>query len=476
MNIFNMTATQLGTKIKNRDLGCLEVTKYFFDNIKNKSNGYICFTEEYAYNKAREIQIKLDKGENMSIFAGVPMSIKDNICTKGIKTTCASKMLNEFIPSYNATAFERLEQAGAILVGKLNMDEFAMGDTGRTSFFGACKNPWDISKSTGGSSSGCASALAYDEAIFTLGSDTGGSIRQPSAFCSVTGMKPTYGLVSRYGLIAFAPQFDQIGPITKDALDCATTLEIIGGYDEKDNTSIRQNSFKLIDGNFSVKNLKIGICKNFIDYSDEEIKTPILNAINIFKNLGAIVEEIDLDIIEYSMPTYQILSSALSISNMARYDGIKYGFKPENIDSLEDLCIKSRTEAFGVEVKKRIMFGNYVLKNQNKENSYYNNALNSKNYIAKQFKNAFEKYDILLAPTTPKSPVSFDDTSETDIFLAGANLVGIPSISIPCGFTKNNMPVGLQLIGNYLKDDIILNTAIQFQKNSDFHLKKPSLI
>lgn len=473
MDIFNMTALQIGQKIKNKEISSVEVIKYFFNNITNKSNGYITFTEDYAIKRAKKIQEKIDKKEDLSILAGVPISIKDNICTKGIRTTCASKMLKDFIPSYNATAFKKLEDAGAILVGKINMDEFAMGDTGRTSFFGGCNNPWDITKSTGGSSSGCASSIAYNEAILTLGSDTGGSIRQPSAFCSVTGIKPTYGLVSRYGLIAFAPQFDQIGPITKDALDCAKTLEIISGYDKNDNTTIKKESFSFIDENFNIKGLKIGVCKNFIEYSDKDVQTEILKAINILKNLGAIIEEINLDVIQYSMPTYQILSSAQSISNMARYDGIKYGYKPENIDCLEELAIKSRTDAFGVEVKKRIMFGNFVLKDD--KNNYYKNAINAKNYITKQFKEAFEKYDILLAPTTPKTATSFDDNTETDIFLASANLTGLPSISIPCGFTKNNMPVGMQFISNYLKDDIILNTSIQFQKNTSFHLKRPNI-
>ncbi|WP_250278583.1 Asp-tRNA(Asn)/Glu-tRNA(Gln) amidotransferase subunit GatA [[Clostridium] colinum] len=475
MNIFNMTALQIGNKIKNRELSCLEVTKYFFDNINNKSNGYICFCEDYAYKKAKEIQKKLDNKENLPILAGVPISIKDNICTNNIKTTCASNMLKDFTPSYNATAFQKLENAGAILVGKLNMDEFAMGNSGKTSFFGACKNPWDNTKSTGGSSSGCASTLAYNEAIFTLGSDTGGSIRQPSAFCSVTGIKPTYGLVSRYGLVSFAPSFDQIGPITKDALDCAKTLEIISGYDKNDSTTIKKDNFKFIDENFNIKGLKIGVCKNFIEYSDDEVKEEILKTINILKNMGAIIEEINLDVIEYSMPTYQILSNALAFSNMARYDGIKYGLKPENIDCLNELCIKSRTEGFGIEVKKRIMLGNFILKNKDIENSYYKNAINAKNYIAKQFKEAFEKYDILLSPTTPKTPTSFDDDSETDIFLVCSNLIGTPSISIPCGFTKSNIPVGLQLMGNYLNDSLILNVAICFQKNTDFHLKKPNI-
>lgn len=476
MSILNMTALQVGEKIKNKEISCIEVVKYFFKNMKNKSNGYITLTEEYAINKAKEIQSKIDKGEQLSIFAGVPISIKDNICTKNIKTTCASKMLKDFVPPYNATVFKKLEDSGAILVGKLNLDEFAMGDTGTTSFFGKCQNPWDNTKSTGGSSSGCASSISYNEAIFTLGSDTGGSIRQPSSFCSVTGIKPTYGLVSRYGLISFAPEFDQIGPITKDALDCAKTLEIISGYDKNDNTIIKKDNFTFVNKNFNIKKIKIGVCKNFIEYSDKNVQIAVINAINIFKSMGAIIEEIDLDVIEYSMPTYQILSSAQCISNMARYDGIKYGYKPKNIDCLEELCIQSRTEAFGVEVKKRIMFGNFILKNKDNNNSYYKSAINAKNYISKQFKEAFNKYDILLTPTTPTSATSFNDNNDTDIFLTSSNLLGIPSISIPCGFTENNMPVGIQLIGNYLKDDIILNSAIQFQNNTDFHLKRPNII
>ena len=262
--------------------------------------------------------------------------------------------------------------------------------------------------------------------------------------------------------------------MTKDAIDCAKTLEIISGYDKNDNTTIRKDSCNLIDENFNIKGLKIGICKNFIEYSDKDVQIEVLKAIDILKNLGAIIEEINLDVVEYSMPTYQVLSSAYSISNMARYDGIKYGYKPENIDCLEELCIKSRTDAFGVEVKKRIMFGNYVLRHKDDKNSHYKNAINAKYYITKQFKTALDKYDILLTPTTPKTATSFDDNTETDIFLASSNITGLPSISVPCGFTKENMPVGMQLIGNHLKDSVILNTSIQFQKNTDFHLKKPN--
>lgn len=476
MDIFDMTAVEIGYNIRKKNISSLEVIKEFFNNNLNKSNGYILLLEEYAYKKARYIQDKINKGENLPILAGVPISIKDNICTKGIKTTCASKMLKDFVPNYSSTVFKRLEEAGAILVGKLNMDEFAMGDKGKTSFFGSCKNPWNISKTTGGSSSGSASSIAYNEAILTLGSDTGGSIRQPSAFCSITGMKPTYGSVSRYGLIAFAQSFDQIGPMTKDALDCAKTLEIISGYDKNDGTTIKMKNFDLSNMKFDIKALKIGVCKNFIEYSDEDVKKEVLTAINIFKEQGAIIEEFDLDIIEYSIPTYKILSSALASSNMAKYDGIKYGYMAENIKNLEELYIKNRTEGFNIEVKKRIMFGNFVLLNKNNENSLYKKAINAKDYIIYEFKKAFNKYNLLLAPTTPKTAVDFDDDTETDIFLAGTNLAGIPSISLPCGFTKNNMPVGMQIIGDYLSDELIIKVAHYFQSITDFHLRRPKAI
>ena len=475
MDIFNMSAFQIAQKIKNKHLSCVELTEHFFKAVKNKSNSYICFTEEYAYKKSKEIQEKIDKNENLSPLAGVVVSVKDNICTKNIKTTAASKMLIDYVPTYNATVFEKLENAGAILVGKINLDEFAMGDTGATSFFGKCLNPWDNERITGGSSSGSASAISYDEAIFTLGSDTGGSIRQPSAFCSVTGFKPSYGVVSRYGLISFAPQFDQIGPITKDAIDCAKTLEIISGYDINDNTTLKNVNFNFVYDNFNMKNIKIGVCKNFIEYSDKTIQKQILNTISILKNMGATIEEIDLDIIKYCMPTYQILSSAMAVSNMARYDGIKYGYKPKDINDFEEICVKSRTEAFGVEVKKRIMYGNFVLKNKDEQNSLYNVALNAKNYISKSLNQALLKYDLLLTPTTPLVPPYIKDNLETDTFLVAANLCGLPAISIPCGFTDKNLPVGMQLIGRYLKDDVVLNTAIAFQQFTDFHLKKPNI-
>lgn len=471
MDIFNMTATQIGQKIQNREISCPEVVNYFFKNNKNKSNSYILFTEEYAYEKAKEIQEKIDKKQILSKLAGAIVSLKDNLCTKDITTTCASKMLLNFSPSYNATVFDKLENAGLILGGKLNMDEFAMGDTGKTSYFGACKNPWDINRTTGGSSSGCASSIASKEAITSLGSDTGGSTRQPSAFCSLTGLKPTYGLVSRYGLVSFAPDFDQIAPITKDAIDCANIMEIISGVDEKDNTTLSSKYLNFIDENFDIKNIKIGVCKNFLDYSKNEISTIVENAIKILENLGAKIQYIDIDIIQYGMPTYQILSSAMATSNMARYDGLNYGFKPKNSTNFDELCINSRTNSFGVEVKKRIVFGNLILQNKDKENSYYKMALNSKKYIKDKMLSALSEYDILLTPTTPTEPILLTEDVETDTFLVFANIIGIPAMSIPCGFTKNGLPVGMQLISKHLNDDLLLNTAIYFQKHTDFHLK-----
>lgn len=469
MNILDMSATKIGLEIKNKNISCTEILDVFFENCKNENNAYITLTKDYAYEKAKEIQNQIDKGINLSPLAGVPVSIKDNICTKNILTTSSSKMLKDYVPKYNATVFERLEQAGAILVGKLNLDEFAMGDTGATSFYGKCKNPWNIEKTTGGSSSGCASSLAYGEAIYTLGSDTGGSARQPASFCNLTAIKPTYGVVSRYGLIGFAPNFDQIAPMTKDAIDCLNVMKIISGFDEKDEISL-DCKFN-IDENFDFSNLKIGICKNFIDYSDNDVQKAILNGIEIFKKKGCYVEEIDFDILDYSTPTYQILSSVLAVSNMARYVGYKNDEKSLQNISYEQLCIDNRTDCFGKEVKKRIMYGNYILKNQ----KYYEMALKSKDYICKQYNENLEKYDILIMPTTPKTAISYEDKANTDIFLMGANISGVPSITIPCGFDKNNMPIGMQIVSSRLKDELLLNIAIAFQKETDFHLKKAKI-
>lgn len=468
MEIYNMSAIEIGELIRDKKISSPEVIQEMFKNIKNENNAYTLLTKEYAFEKAKQVQNLIDNKKLKSILAGVPISIKDNICTKDIKTTGSSKMLENYVPNYNATVFERLENEGIIMIGKLNMDEFAMGDTGETSYFGGCKNPWGKNRTTGGSSSGCASALAYNEAIFTLGSDTGGSIRQPSSFCNITGFKPTYGTVSRYGLICFAPEFDQIGPMTKNVLDCAKTLEIISGYDINDNTTIKMKSFDFSNIDYNLDGLKIGIAKNFIDYSDKEVRDIIFEAIKIFKKLGVTIEEFDLDILDIAMPTYQVLSGVLASSNMAKYDGVSFGYCDENIGNIQELYIKNRTECFCKEVKKRIMLGEFALKDR----IYYENALNSKNFIITQFKKAFLKYDLILTPTTPKTALEKGDNTETDTFLVGSNLVGLPSISIPCGFTADNMPVGLHLIANKLNDELLIKAGVCFQDETDYHLKK----
>ena len=463
MNLMNMTATNIGLEIRNRNISCKEVLDEFFKDFEDKGNSYISLCKDYSYKRALEIQKKIDNKEEISILAGVPISIKDNICTKDIKTTSASKMLENYIPYYNATVIDKLEKEGAIIIGKLNLDEFAMGDMGITSYYGKCKNPWDIEKTTGGSSSGCVSSLAYNEAICTLGSDTGGSARQPASFCNQTSIKPSYGIISRYGLIGFAPEFDQICPITKDAIDCLNIMKIISGKDKNDDTTIYYNFRDL-----NISSLKIGICKNFLDYSDDDVASCVLDAIKIFKNCK--IEEINFNILDYVTPTYQVLSSVYAVSNMARYDNFNFSNYFED-DSYEDICISSRTKLFGKEVKKRIMYGNYILN----YTDYYDKALKSKQYINKIYSYYLDKYDVIIMPTTPKTAFSYNENFNTDIFLIGSNLTKTPSISIPCGFDRNNMPIGMQIISKNLNDDLLLNLAIHFQENTDFHLKNPKI-
>ena len=453
MNLQNMSAVKIGKLIKDRKISSPEVITEIYKNIKNQNNAYVSLTKEYAFHRAKKIQKLIDKGTELSILSGVPISIKDNICTKGIKTTACSKMLENYIPNYSATVFKRLEDAGVIMIGKLNMDEFAMGDTGETSYFGECKNPFGQNRITGGSSSGCASALSYKEAIFSLGSDTGGSIRQPSSFCSITGIKPTYGSVSQYGLIGFAPEFDQIGPMANDVLDCAKTLEIISGYDKYDKTTIKMKPFNFSNLEFNIKGIKIGVAKNFIEFSAEDVKTEIFNSIKILEKMGAIIEYFELDILDICMPTYQILSGISAIYNMEQYG-------KQNCENFnEEIYIKNRTEKFGSEVKKRIMFGHFV----SKEKKYFESAINARIYIKNKFKEAFYKYDVILTPTTPKTAPCKGDTTETDIFLVGANLAGIPALSIPCAFAESKMPVGLHLMADKLKDELLIRIGVCFQ-------------
>ena len=398
------------------------------------------------------------------------------MCTNGILTTCSSKILGNFVPPYTATAVENLENAGAIIVGKTNMDEFAMGSTTETSFYGATANPWDTTKVPGGSSGGSAAAVAANEVPFALGSDTGGSIRQPSSYCGVTGMKPTYGTVSRYGLIAYGSSLDQIGPIAKDVADVAAALEAIASHDKKDSTSVnRQNTefTKMLEG--GVKDLKIGIPKDyFSDGLNPEVRDAVLNAAEVLKSLGAEVEEFDLSLVDYAIPAYYVIASAEASSNLARFDGVKYGYRTPEYEELHEMYKKTRTEGFGSEVKRRIMLGSFVL-SSGYYDAYYIKALKTKSLIKQAFNKAFLKYDCILGPVahtpSPKIGSSLADPISMylgDIYTISANLAGLPGISLPCGFDKDGMPIGMQLLGDCFAEDKILRAAYAFEQTREY--------
>ena len=401
----------------------------------------------------------------------MPVAIKDNMCTEGILTTCCSKILHNFIPTYSADAVVRLEKAGAIVIGKTNMDEFGMGSTTETSVYGVTKNPYNTQHVPGGSSGGSSAAVAANECSFALGSDTGGSIRQPSSFCGVTGLKPTYGTVSRYGLIAYGSSLDQIGPIAKDVTDCATILEIISGHDSKDSTSIHRESYDytsaLVD---DVKGMKIGLPRDyFSDGLDKEVKESILQAAYVLEKKGAILEEFDLGLVKYAIPAYYVIASAEASSNLERFDGVKYGHRAKEFDGLHNMYKVTRSEGFGTEVKRRIMLGSFVL-SSGYYDAYYLKALKTKAMIKKEFDKAFEKYDVILGPTAPttapKLGKSLSDPIKMylgDIYTISANLVGLPAISLPCGKDCNGLPIGLQLIGDCFQENKIIRTAYTYE-------------
>ena len=487
MNISELTAIEISEKIKNKELTVKEVLEDTFMRIEKYEDRFNCFIsvdKEGAFSQAEDVQKLIDDGKlDASPLAGVPIAVKDNICVKDSLTTCGSKILYNFKPVYNATVVDRIKQAGMIIVGKANMDEFAMGSTTETSAFGITKNPHNENKVPGGSSGGSAACVASKESVRALGSDTGGSIRQPSSYCGVTGLKPTYGTVSRYGLVAFASSLDQIGPIGRDALDCAALFEIISGKDEKDATSMDFDKFdyKEITAS-SLKGKKIGVPTSYFgDGLADDVKQKVCEAIETFKSLGAEVEEFDLDIIKYAVPTYYIIACAEACSNLSRYDGIKYGYSAKSSNIL-DTFIKSRSEGFGLEVKRRIMLGNFVL-SSGYYDAYYNKALKSKKLIQDAFFKAFEKYDFLAGPvapdTAPDIGANLSDPLKmymADIYTVMINIAGVPALSIPCGNDKNNMPVGLQLIGKPLGEKTILSAAYEFQKNTDFHKQVSPLL
>ena len=482
MNITELTVHELQDKLKNKELTITQITKAYADRIEEKEKdvqAFVTILAEDAIKQAEEIQNKIEKDEIKGEFAGIPIGIKDNICTKGVKTTCSSKMLENFVSPYDATVMEKLKKENIINLGKLNMDEFAMGGSTEYSYFKKTKNPWNLNKVPGGSSGGSAAAVAANLVPWALGSDTGGSIRQPASFCGVVGLKPTYGLVSRYGLVAFASSLDQIGPITKDVQDCAMLLNLIAGHDEKDTTSENKEKIdytKCLKND--VKGLKIGIPKEFFGEGiNEEVKDSLEKAIEKYKELGAEVEEFSLDIAQYALATYYIIACAEASSNLGRFDGIRYTYRTPEYKNLKELYKKSRSEGFGPEVKRRIILGTYVL-SSGYYDAYYKKAQQVRTLVMKEFNKGFEKYDVILTPTAPT--VSFDIGSKSnnplemylaDICTVSVNIAGLPGISIPCGVDKQGMPIGMQLIGNKFCEETILNAAYTYEQATDFRKK-----
>ena len=479
MSLMNLTAVELGKKIKNKEVTVVEATKAALDAIdakEDKVNSFVTVDREGALKRAEEVQKLIDDGKLNGLLAGVPVAIKDNMCTEGLLTTCSSKILGNFVPTFTSEAVLNLEKAGAVILGKTNMDEFAMGSTTETSAYGETKNPWNLEHVPGGSSGGSCAAVAAEECFYALGSDTGGSIRQPSSFCGVTGIKPTYGTVSRYGLIAYGSSLDQIGPVAKDVTDCATILEIIASHDEKDSTSVKRDDLDftsaLVD---DVKGMKIGIPKDYLGEGlDSEVKDAILNAAKVLEEKGAIVEEFDLSLVEYAIPAYYVIACAEASSNLARFDGVKYGYRTEEYDGLHNMYKKSRSEGFGAEVKRRIMLGSFVL-SSGYYDAYYLKALRTKALIKKAFDEAFAKYDVILGPaaptTAPKLGESLSDPLKMylgDIYTISVNLAGLPGITVPCGTDSKGLPIGLQLIGDCFKEKNIIRAAYSFEQTRDF--------
>ena len=482
MNITELTVHELQEKLRNKELTVKEITKAYVDRINEKEKdvqAFVTTLTEEAENKAEEIQKKIDNKEIEGEFAGIPIGIKDNICTKGIKTTCSSKMLENFVSPYDATVMEKINEENLINLGKLNMDEFAMGGSTEHSYFKVTKNPWNLSRVPGGSSGGSAAAVAANLVPWALGSDTGGSIRQPASFCGVVGLKPTYGLVSRYGLVAFASSLDQIGPITKDVRDSALLLNIIAGHDKKDTTSVNREKIdytKCLKND--VKGLKIGVPKEFFGEGiNSEVKETLQKSIEKYKELGAEIEEFSLDIAKYSLAAYYIIACAEASSNLGRFDGIRYTYRTGEFKNLKELYKKSRSEAFGPEVKRRIILGTYVL-SSGYYDAYYKKAQQVRTLVMNKFSKAFEKYDVILTPTSPTVAFGIGTKSEnplemylSDICTVSVNIAGLPAISIPCGVNSEKMPIGMQIIGNKFEEEKILNAAYTFEQAVEFRKK-----
>lgn len=482
MNITELTVHELKEKLEKKELTSYEITKAYIERIEEKEKdvqAFVTTLEKDALEKAEEIDKKIASGEIVEKLAGIPIGIKDNICTKGVKTTCSSKMLENFVAPYDATVMEKINSENLINLGKLNMDEFAMGGSTEHSYFHITRNPWNLNKVPGGSSGGSAAAVAAGMVPWALGTDTGGSIREPASFCGVVGLKPTYGLVSRYGVVAFASSLDQVGPITKDVTDSAMLLNIITGKDKMDSTSVERPKVDYTKAlKNDVKGLKIAVPKElFAEGINEEVKESLEKAIETYKKLGAEISEVSLNIAEYALASYYIIACAEASSNLGRFDGVRYGHRAKEFNNLKELYRNSRTEGFGPEVKRRIILGTYVL-SSGYYDAYYKKAQQVRTLVMNKFKSVFDNYDVILTPTSPT--VAFDIGSKindplamylADICTVSVNIAGLPGISIPCGVDKEGMPIGMQLIGNRFTEETLLNAAYTFEQKVQFREK-----
>jgi aspartyl-tRNA(Asn)/glutamyl-tRNA(Gln) amidotransferase subunit A len=481
--MFNMSALELSIALKEKKIGVAEVVNAYIDLIEKTDkqfNAFLTVSKDKALAGANTIQARINSGESLSPLAGVPIALKDNISTMGIATTCASKMLNGYIPVFNATVVEKLENAGMIIIGKLNMDEFAMGGSSETGVFGSVHNPWDVSCVSGGSSGGSAAAVAGDEIPLSLGSDTGGSIRQPCSFCGVTGIKPTYGSVSRYGLIAYASSLDQIGPIGKNIDDCATLLSIISGPDDRDSTCVIEKPFSFDKTYERLDGVKIGLPSNyFASGIDDGVKYAVLTAVKEFESAGAHIEEFEMPLMDYIIHAYYIIACAEASSNLSRYDGLKYGYRSTNAKTLSEVYRLSRDEGFGLEVKRRIMLGSFVL-SSGYYDAYYKKALQVRALIKNAYNKLFERFDMLISPVAPTAAYKIDENIDDpmkmymgDIYTVAVNLAGLPAVALPCGFNEQGLPVGFQLIGDAFSERKLVGAAQVYQRRTNHHAKKP---
>lgn len=479
MELYELTVHELVDKLEKGEITSEEITRSYFKRIKEKDSevkAYISTLEEEAIAKAREIDEARKSGKKVGRFAGIPIGIKDNMCITGTRTTCSSKMLENFVAPYNATVIEKLNNEGLVYLGKTNLDEFAMGSSTENSAFFTTKNPWDLSRVPGGSSGGSSAAVACDMAPWALGSDTGGSIRQPASLCGIIGLKPTYGLVSRFGLVAYASSLDQIGPFAKDVTDCAMLLNLIAGHDERDTTSmdlpVKDYTKSLVN---DVKGMKIGIPKEYLGEGvSEEVRNAILEVAKKYEELGATVEECSFDVGQYATAVYYVIADAEASSNLGRFDGIRYGYRSEKFENLKDIYRNSRSEGFGTEVKRRILLGTYVL-SSGYYDAYYKKAQKVRTVIKNAYNELFEKYDLLLTPTSPTTAFKIGEKCNNplemylaDICTVPVNIAGLPGMSVPCKLDSEGLPIGFQLIGKAFDEETIFRAAYTYEQNTSF--------